>query len=148
MLGGGNYEQLNVTSTVASAPPKSFAMMQGPYGFNPVKFWVTFRPLTILLFLMSIVLNWHYSTIRRKLILVSFALDIAVILATYLYFAPETGVLMDVPYNDNLVNEDLLNRAQRWKNLNLVRLGGIYLSSLFLLAALMNSHASPSSVKS
>lgn len=70
MLGGGNYEQINVTHVVASAPPKSFAMMQGSYGFNPVKFWVIFRPLTILLFIVALVFNWKISEQRRKLLLI------------------------------------------------------------------------------
>jgi hypothetical protein len=54
MLGGGNYEQLNVTSVVTAAPPKSLYMMQGEYGFSPIKFWVIFRPLTILLFIVTL----------------------------------------------------------------------------------------------
>lgn len=136
MLGGGNYEQLNVTTLVASAPPKSFAMMQGPYGFNPVKFWVTFRPLTILLFVLTLVSNWNYSPVRRKLILLSFVIDIAVIVATFSYFAPETEIFVSAPYSENQVDAALLERARFWENMNIIRLGAIYLSSLFLLIAL------------
>src|SRR6187551_3681175 len=86
MLGGGNYEQLNVTHTITSDLPKSLSMMQGPYGFNPVKFWVIFRPITILLFILSLIFNWSISRARRNLLMVSFLIDIATTVATFLYF--------------------------------------------------------------
>lgn len=140
MLGGGNYEHMNVTTTVASAPPKSFAMLQGPYGFNPVKFWVTFRPITILLFITTIITNWNFSPSRRKLLLIAFAIDIAVILATFLYFAPETEIFVKASFNENTIDNTLLQSAQQWKNLNILRLGAIYLSSLLLLIALAKTN--------
>ncbi|MBL7876902.1 MAG: hypothetical protein JNL53_14635 [Cyclobacteriaceae bacterium] len=132
MLGGGNYEQLNVTSLLASAPPESLAILQGPYGFNPVKFWVIFRPLTILLFLGAIIFNWR-STIRRKLLLTAFTIDCAITLSTFLYFAPETAVLT-AP--DLYLDSTGVTRIQLWKNLNWIRLGAFYAASLFLLLAL------------
>lgn len=142
MLGGGNYEHMNVTTTVASAPPKSFAMMQGPYGFNPVKFWATFRPITILLFIVALITNWNFALQRRKLILSSFVLDVAVITATILYFAPETEIFFKASFNENSIDNALLQSVQQWKNLNMVRLGAIYISSLLLLIALTKTNRS------
>lgn len=145
MFGGGNYEHMNITTVVASAPPKSFAMMQGPYGLNPVKFWVTFRPVTILLFLIVIVSNWSFMAKRRKLIFAAFTLDVAVILATFLYFAPATEVFVSASYQENHINEALFQKAQLWKNLNILRLGAIYISSILLLIALTKTNLSSKS---
>lgn len=121
---------------VASAPPKSLSVLQGPYGFNPVKFWGTFRPLTILLFTMALFSNWKYSPARRRLLIIAFAIDLAVTAATFFYFAPETGVIAEVPFDMNEVNNDLYQRAQLWKDLNLMRLAAFYLAGILLLVSL------------
>lgn len=130
MTGGGAYEQLNVTRVVAEAPPRSLAMLQGPYAFNPVFFWITFRPLTLLLFVAAAVATFRTSA--RRLVLTALAIDIAVILTTYLYFAPETGSILQVPYADK-TDPHLLKRVTLWKNLNYVRLAAMFASSWILV---------------
>ncbi len=142
MLGGGNYEQLTITTVVASAPPKSLSMMQGDYGFNPVRFWILFRPVTILLFIAAIVLNWK-SPLRRKLLLGSFAIDCCITMATFSYFAPETGAIIETDFNVDIVDSDLLERMQLWKNLNWIRLTAFYSASILLLLALNRTYSSP-----
>src|SRR6478736_593861 len=92
MLGGGSYEQLTVTTVVTSAPPKSLYMLQGPFGFKPIIFWIIFRPITIILFLLAVVANWKNS--RRKLLLFAFGIDLITTIATFTYFAPETGTIV------------------------------------------------------
>jgi hypothetical protein len=136
MLGGGNYEQLNVTTLVTSAPPKSLYMLQGEFGFSPIKFWVLFRPLTILLFIVAIVANWKFSPSRRRLVLIAFAIDLATTVATFIYFAPETGVILGARYTPDSVDGSLLQKAQLWKNLNWIRLAAFYASGILLLTAL------------
>jgi hypothetical protein len=135
MLGGGNYEQLNITTLVASAPPKSLYILQGEYGFKPFTFWIIFRPLTILLFIAALILNWNVSPYRRKLIIAAFSIDILVTIATYTYFAPETENILGTTYTD-FVDSTLAARATLWKNLNWLRLGGFYLGGILLLTAL------------
>jgi hypothetical protein len=142
MLGGGNYEQLNVTAMVTSAPPKSLYMLQGEYGFNPIKFWILFRPLTILLFLLALAANWRYSFARRRLLLIAFAIDIATTVATYTYFAPQTEVILSAGYGTDLVDDILFQKAELWKNLNWVRLGAFYVGGILLLFALAKRHES------
>jgi hypothetical protein len=136
MLGGGTYEHLNVTPVITSAPPKSLSMLQGPYGFTPVKFWGTFRPITILFFILSLIFNWRISRTRRKLLIISFIVDIAVTISTFTYFAPEAGVIARAPFNSTLIDSALLERAQLWKHLNLIRLMAFYLTSVMLLFTL------------
>lgn len=134
MVGGGTYEQINVTSVVTAAPPKSLAMLQGPYGFSPVKFWVIFRPITILFFLLALSFHWREGGPRKKILLFAFGLDILITIVTFLYFAPETGVIVGGSYSDT-VNPLLVARAQLWKNLNLIRLGAFYSVAVMLLMA-------------
>lgn len=133
MLGGGNYEHLNVTHKVASAVPKSLAMMQGPYGFSPIKFWVIFRPITILLFLLAIGFNWKISVPRRKLLLIAFLVDTVTTIATFAYFAPETGVIVSAPFDAEKVDTGITARAQLWESLNLLRLAAFYGVAILLL---------------
>jgi hypothetical protein len=133
MLGGGNYEHLNVTPVITSAPPKSLSMLQGPFGFNPVKFWVTFRPLTILLFIAAIALNWKASRQRRNLLIISFLVDVAITITTFTYFAPEAGVIATAPFDNTRIDASLLKRAQLWKDLNLLRLLAFYTVGIILL---------------
>jgi hypothetical protein len=134
MLGGGTYEQLTVTNLVTSAPPKSLYMLQGPFGFRPMIFWITFRPITIILFLFAIVSNWNYS--RRKLLLFAFVIDLVTTIATFTYFAPETGVIAGATYHADSIDPALLERARLWRNLNWIRVGGFCVGSVLLLTAI------------
>lgn len=136
LLGGGNYEQLNVTTLVCSAPPKSLYMLQGPYGFKPMTFWVIFRPITILLFVFSLIANWNYSVKRRKILLGALLVDVIITIATFTYFAPQTAVIAGAQYDSSLLDEVQFQQAQLWKNLNWLRLGGFYAGGLLLLIAL------------
>lgn len=136
MLGGGNYEQLNVTRLVTSAPPKSLYIFQGEFGFRPMTFWIVFRPITMALFILTLITNWNREIGRRKLLLTAFGIDLLITIATYGYFAPETGVITNVAYDPSIVDEIQFQRAQLWKDLNWCRLGGFYVSGLLLLIAL------------
>src|SRR6478736_3463892 len=111
MLGGGCYEQLTVTNLVTSAPPKSLYMLQGPFGFKPMIFWIIFRPITIILFLITIITHWKYSLLRRKLLLFAFGVDMITTIATFAYFAPETGVIVGATYHPDVVDPLLFERA-------------------------------------
>lgn len=139
MLGGGNYEQLTITNLVTSAPPKSLYILLGPYGFKPIAFWVLFRPITILLFIITLITNWNHKYSRRNLLLIAFGVDLLTTIATFAYFAPETGAIANAEYDPSIVDEMQFQRAQLWKNLNWVRLAAFYLGGLLLLVALRQS---------
>jgi len=143
MLGGGCYEQLTVTNVVTSAPPKSLYMLQGPFGFKPIIFWIIFRPITTLLFLLAVVTNWNYSRVRRKLLLFAFCIDLITTIATFTYFAPETGVIAGAVYNADTVDSALLERAHLWRNLNWIRIGGFCMGSVLLLIAITQKAHQP-----
>lgn len=130
MLGGGTYEHLNVTTKVLSSPPDSLAILHGPFALNPVKFWATFRPLTILLFIGSLALHW--KTPVRKLLLIAFIVDCLITLSTFMYFAPETIIIASADPNGSIMPE-VLNRMKMWENLNWLRLLAFYFVSVLLL---------------
>lgn len=142
MLGGGNYEQLTITSLVTKAPPKSLYILQGEYGFKPMAFWATFRPITMLLFIVVLITNWNKALNRRNILLIAFGIDLLTTIATYTYFAPETGAIANATYDPSLVDEVQFQRAQLWKNLNWIRLAGFYLGGLLLLIALNRGSSS------
>jgi len=144
LLGGGNYEAINVTPKLVSAPPRSLAMMQGPYGFFPVFFWIVFHPLTELLFILALILNWKVSPYRRRILIFAFAGTIVIRIVTVLYFAPETGVIAEAPFAD-VVDPALFERAQLWQSMNYVRLLAYYLIGVSLLFAVNRNI--PESVK-
>lgn len=134
MLGGGTYEVMNVGSKLSQAPPRSFQMLDGPYGFNPVKFWVIFRPITILLFILAIVTNWPYRG-RRLALTFAFCIDICITVTTFSYFAPEIGSITSVGFQDR-VDINLAARVAQWESLNLIRLAAFYVVSLAILASI------------
>jgi hypothetical protein len=142
LLGGGNYEAINVVGKLASAPPRSLAMLQGPYRFFPVPFWATFHTLTEILFVIALILNWKVSKERRKILLYCFAGAMLIRAVTMLYFAPETGVIAGATYSDT-VDPQLLERAQLWKNLNIIRLVSHYAIAIMLIIAVNKNLQSP-----
>lgn len=134
LLGGGNYEAINITPKIVKAVPQSLSMLQGPYGFSPIKFWVVFHPLAELLLILALIFNWRVSTYRRKILVPVMVVVILIHLATLTYFAPETGVIASATYSDS-IDPTLTARAQRWESLNYLRLAGYYLIAIALLFA-------------
>jgi hypothetical protein len=138
LLGGGNYEALNVTQKLASAPPKSLAILQGEYRFFPVPFWIIFHMLTEILLVAALVFNWRVSLYRRKVLLFVCAGALILRVVTMIYFAPETGAIASAPFS-NTVDPELLARAQRWEFWNYIRLGAYYVLGITLLFAVNRS---------
>ena len=58
-----------VASTVSEAPPRSFAMLQGEYGYNSSAFWDTVPMITFVLFIIALVTNWKNQ--RRKQLIIN-----------------------------------------------------------------------------
>ncbi|MFN8342794.1 MAG: hypothetical protein U0V64_14115 [Cyclobacteriaceae bacterium] len=134
-LGGGNYEHINVTRIVSLEPPRTMAMLQGPFGFTPRYFWMLFHPLTTLFFVLALAFNWKAVPARRRLLVAAFTIHVLVSIATFAYFAPETGKIAAVPFSDT-VDAAAQALARRWANLNLVRLLAYYLAAGCILLAL------------
>ena len=95
--------------------------------------------ITILLFIAALVFNWRVSARRRHLLIVSFLIDCGVTLATFFYFAPETGMIAAAKYDSSIVDPNLFDRMQQWESLNWLRLGAFYVAGILLLSALNTS---------
>jgi hypothetical protein len=100
-----------VASTVAEAPPRSLAMLQGEYGYNSTAFWDVVPSITFLLFIIALIVNW--KTQRQKLILFSLTLFIIGGIVAALFLEPLFADIIKEGYSDK-VDPILQVQARRW----------------------------------
>ena len=100
-----------VASTIAKAPPRSFAMMQGEYGYNSSAFWDTFPMITFVLFIIALITNW--KTQRRKPILFALILFIIGGLVAGFFLEPVFADIIKTGYSDK-VDPILQSQAKKW----------------------------------
>ena len=110
-IGAQLYALSVVASTVSAAPPRSFAMLQGEYGYNSSAFWSTVPPITFVLFVIALVANW--KTPRRKLLLLALTLFVVGGLVAGLYLEPVFDEMKAIGFRDE-VDPVLQRRAARW----------------------------------
>ena len=132
-FGAGLYEHVAVWPHAFAAPPQSLTMFQGNYALESAPFWMTIHPVTVLLFIISLVLNW--KTERRKSILIPFIIYFVILMVTSIYFVPELMRIAGTPYADT-VDADLQKSAALWTNLSLVRLVVGYAAIFILISGL------------
>jgi len=136
VIGGAVYEHLSIVPVWTSAVPASLAMFQGQYAIQPSHFWIPIHPITIVLLLAALVLNW--GTERRKYILVTLGGYVLVLVTTFLFFVPELMALTQSAYS-NSVNSDLTNRAKLWETLSLFRLGFLLILAIVAMLGISRS---------
>ena len=134
LLGGIVYSHLVYFPVYLSALPDSAVVVTGPYGIHDARFWLTIHPLLIVSFIVTLVLNWKYKP-RRKLILITFAVYIVVLILTQIYFVPEL-MAFERSAHSSVPPAEWLVRGQRWQTLSLIRGAVCYLNVLPLLLAL------------
>jgi len=134
LLGGIAYSHLVYFPVYLSALPNSAVIVNGPFGLHEAIFWMTIHPLLILSCLAALVLNWKTRS-RRKLILISSAIYILVIVVTQIYFLPELIAFERSP-ESNVSPAEWLARGQRWQRLSWIRGAIMYAGILPLLIAL------------
>lgn len=100
-----------VASTIAEAPPRSFAILEGQYRYDSSPFWSTVPPITGLLFIVGLIANW--KTPRRALLLAAFGLFLIGGLVAGLLLEPEFATLIAAGYSDK-VDPELQSRAASW----------------------------------
>ena len=134
LLGGIAYSHLVYFPVYLSALPDSAVVVNGPYGLKEGIFWMTIHPLLILSLILTLVLNWRLKA-RRKLILISFAVYVVVLVITQLYFLPELSAFNHSP-ESGLSAAEWLARGQRWQRLSWLRGATCYAAFVPLLLAL------------
>lgn len=94
-----------------SAPPRSFAILEGAYRYDSSAFWQTVPPITGVLFLAALVANW--KTDRRRLLVGAFALFLIAGAVAGFYLEPMFAEIQSVGYRD-VVDPELQARAATW----------------------------------
>ena len=133
-IGAQLYALSVVASTVSAAPPRSFAMLQGEYGYNSSAFWNTVPTITFVLFVIALVANWKTS--RRKLLLLALTLFVVGGLVAGLYLEPIFDEMKAVGFRDQ-VDPVLQSRAARWYALDWTVWGLGAVAGVILLLALI-----------
>jgi hypothetical protein len=134
LLGGIAYSHLVYFPAYLSALPASSVVVNGTYGLNEGIFWLMIHPLLILSLIVALALNWKFKP-RRKLILVSFAIYIVVLVVSQIYFIPELVAFKHSP-DSSLSPAEWLARGQRWQRLSWLRGAVCYAAIVPLLLAL------------
>lgn len=131
---GGQFFAISVlVSTITAAPPRSFAILEGPYPYDSGGFWSTVPPVTAVLYVAALVTNW--KTQRRVLLIVSLALFMAAGLIAGVVLEPEFDQMIAAGYSDT-IDPALRNRAEQWYYFDWASWGVIVLAGLALLLAL------------
>ena len=133
-VGAQLYALSVVASTVASAPPRSFAILQGEYRYDSSAFWSTVPMITSVLFLTALVANW--KTPRRKFLLLALTLFVVGGLAAGLYLEPMFDEMKSIGFRDE-VDPVLQRRVATWYYMDWAVWTTGALSGITLLLALM-----------
>ncbi len=136
IIGAAIYEHIALWPAAFSEPPKSLSVFQGPYRLNAGAFWQSVHPVTLLLFVITLILNWRAS--RRKNVLIALVGYVFILIATFIYFVPELLELTGMPYSDT-VDPSLQDRGSLWITLSLVRGGILIILAFNLLLGLTES---------
>jgi hypothetical protein len=134
LLGGIVYSHLVFFPVYLSALPDSAVVVNGPYAMSEGIFWVIIHPLLIISLVVALVLNWN-SRPRRRLIAISFAVYVAILLISLFYFVPELVLFKNSPQS-TVPAADWLARGRRWQRLSWLRGLVAYVMFFPLLLAL------------
>lgn len=134
LLGGITYSHLVYFPVYLSDLPDSAVLVNGPYGLNEGRFWLTIHPLLILSLIAALALNWKVKA-RRRLIAISFIAYALILVVTQLYFLPELFAFADSP-RSGVAPAEWSARAQRWEVLSWLRGAVCYAFLVPLLLAL------------
>jgi hypothetical protein len=107
-IGAQLFAILVIVRTTIAAPPRSFAMFEGEYGYDSSIFWETVPMITLALLILAVVINWR--TTRRNLLLLSLALFLVGSAVAGLVVEPGFGKLMAIGYSD-VVDTSLQSQA-------------------------------------
>jgi hypothetical protein len=122
-----------VVSTIAEAPPRSLAILEGDYRYDSSGFWNTVPPITGILFILALVANW--KTARRTLLIVAFALFVVAGVVAGAFLEPQFAAITANGYSDK-VDAALQSRAAAWVAYDWAVWGVSLASGIALLLAL------------
>lgn len=131
-IGAQLFALVVVAGTVAKAPPRSFAMFAGEYGYNSSSFWNTVPAITFALLLVALIANW--KTVRRNLLLFTLSLFVIGGLIAGFLVEPVFAEMLAMGYSDR-VDPVLQSRAAKWHALDWMLWGVAASAGVSLLLA-------------
>jgi len=134
VVGADLFAQMSITPAALAAPPGSLAMFQGDYVYDGAPFWRITTSLALLLFAITVLLNWR--TNRRSLLLTGFVAFVVLNVVSWLYIFPEYLSIVGSAYSDT-VDAELVARGAAWRRLAGTRWVIAFLIGLFPSLALM-----------
>jgi hypothetical protein len=136
IIGAAIYEHIAVWPYAFAAIPTSLSMFQGEYGLNAAPFWMAIHPITLIVFLLTLLVSWQSARQRHILFaLLGYGLILAI---TFIYFVPELIQLTGTPFSSE-INQELTRRGTQWENLSLVRLAFLVLIAAYLYTGAFKS---------
>jgi hypothetical protein len=110
-VGAQLFAILVIVRTVIAAPPRSFSIFAGEYGYDSGFFWETVPPITMVLFVVALLANW--KTTRRGLLLLAVGLFLAGGVIAGVFLEPVFAEFLSIGYSD-VVDPALQARAATW----------------------------------
>ena len=110
-IGAQLFALVVVAGTLAAAPPRSFAMLRGDYGYDSSGFWNVVPMITSALFIVALIANW--KTRRRKLLLFAVILFVVGSVIAGVLVEPIFSEMSATGYSDR-VDSALQSRAATW----------------------------------
>ena len=132
-VGGGLFAISILVSTLTEAPPRSFAILEGPYRYDSSAFWETVPPITGILFVVALVANWKTS--RRSLVAIGCALFVLGGVLAGVLLEPEFARITEGGYR-NVVDPELQSRASNFYALDWAVWSVSFMAVIALLLAL------------
>ncbi|MEK7855111.1 MAG: hypothetical protein AAB288_03400 [Acidobacteriota bacterium] len=136
VIGGAVYEHTAMVPVWTKEIPASLTMFQGEYAIAPAVFWRAIHPVTMLLFVAALTLNW--KTARRFYIIFPIAGYALVLAITFVYFVPELLALTQTAYAPT-IDAALTARGRSWEFYSLLRLVFLIVLAIILLFGLSKS---------
>jgi hypothetical protein len=127
--------------TLVQAPPRSLAILDGPYGYDSSAFWDTVPPITALLLVIALLANW--KTQRRNLLLIGLGAFVLAGVTAGVFLEPAFAEIVGDGYRD-AVDPALQQRAAEWYKLDWAVWGFSLVSGVALLIALVRPGTSRS----
>ncbi|HWV69506.1 transposase [Chitinophaga sp.] len=121
MNGAQLWETALMAPAWTAAPPESLFFFKGRYGLDFKYFWMIVHSVHEVVLLLAIVFNWRLRN-RRNIMLVLFAVHVAMRVWTLTYFAPTLMGFMALDIHPG-TDAALLEKATTWKLLNYLRVG-------------------------
>jgi len=139
-IGAQLYALVVIAGTIAEAPPRSFAIFEGEYGYDSSAFWNTFPPISFALFIIALIANW--KTRRRNLMLFALTMFLVGGLVMMLLVEPDFAEMKAMGFRDE-VDPVLQSRAARWYALDWVGWTMGAIGGVALLLALIRPVTTP-----